>query len=65
MTPGSVPQQADGHIRTEILLNCAHHVQDGPAQDAHGGGTMARAQAAAVLPELQVQAVPAPGGHRQ
>ena len=32
-----VPQQPDGQIRSEILLNRAHHVQGGPSEDAHHG----------------------------
>ena len=55
VAPDFVPQQADGQIRSEILLKRAHDVQGGPAQDAHHGGGVAPAQAAVVLPELHVQ----------
>ena len=47
-----VAQQPNGHMRTEILLNRAHPVQGGPSEDAHHGRSVARAQAAVVLPEL-------------
>ena len=41
MAPDLVPQQPDGHIRAEIVLKRAYHVQGGPAQDAHHSGSMA------------------------
>ena len=55
VAPDFVPQQANGQIRSEILLKCAHDVQGGPSEDAHHGGGVAPAQAAVVLPELHVQ----------
>ena len=66
VAPDFVPQQSDGQIRSEILLNRAHHVQCGPSEDAHHGGGVAPAHATVVFPELHVQgtvqAVLAPRG---
>ena len=55
MASDVVAQQPDGYIRFEISLNRPYHVQGGPAQDAHDGGSMPLAHAAVVLPELHIQ----------
>ena len=64
VAPDLVPQQSDGQIRSEILLNRAHQVQCGPSENAHHGGGVAPVPATVVLPERHVQdAAPAAPRH--
>ena len=55
-----VVQQANGHVRANILLNRAHHVQEGLAQDVHHGRDVAlhhRASGSLVLLRRQTRPV--------
>ena len=67
MASDFVPQQPNGYIRSEILLNRTPYVQGRPLQSARHGRGVSLAHAAVVLSELHVQGavqpVPAPRGH--